>query len=168
MRYRHVRADIHRSNPVYPAIISINCACCVGLWEADDELFWYPDAASGNWTPTCPAGASTSHLSLSAPTGLLRWGLPVFFSWTWYLQIIPQLIWHTAPLFHDLLGCWMEKWDCIFVQSVPSRGLNWHSSLVRAVLRVQWSIFVFDEILVSDFNYISLTYSFIWNDEKIP
>lgn len=63
---------------------------------------------------TCLPGTSIS------PQPVVWRGLPV--SWTLYLQIIPQPSWHTAPLFYDLLVCWIEKLDCIFCSLCPAEG----------------------------------------------
>lgn len=122
-------ADMHRSSLLSPSFLII--------WSYlfDFPLFFF-NAASANFTYLFPLEyqpriSVCQHLQVWWEEASLQIALYISGADLTYCAII---LWFTGVL-NGKIGLY-------FLQLVPSRGLNWHSSLVRPVLRVQWSIFI--------------------------
>lgn len=122
-------ADMHRSSLLSPSFLIIS-----------SYLFDFPlcffNAASTNFTYLFPLEyqpriSVCQHLQVWWEEASLQIALYISGADLTYCAII---LWFTGVL-NGKIGLY-------FLQLVPSRGLNWHSSLVRPVLRVQWSIFI--------------------------
>lgn len=122
-------ADMHRSSLLSPSFLIISS------YLFDFPLFFF-NAASTNFTYLFPLEyqpriSVCQHLQVWWEEASLQIALYISGADLTYCAII---LWFTGVL-NGKIGLY-------FLQLVPSRGLNWHSSLVRPVLRVQWSIFI--------------------------